>query len=240
MTDDAASIKRLEDLRQDEQNANAGTDRGMFSLRESVIRFGVGRGVVVDKKGRLIGGNKTHQVLSELGGFNVQVVPTTGDTLVVTQRLDLDLDDTEDPAARELAFADNRAQELNLAWDAQQVAAGVEQGLDLGAFFHQHELDAIINELAAEEDEAEEADDHDPVPEMTVQPFEHYDYVMVVFRNTWDWSQAVDLLGIRPEGFSFTTSKGARHRKVGLCRVVDGQRFLERWGQHDASRDPQP
>jgi hypothetical protein len=49
------------------------------------------------------------------------VVPTTGDTLVVTQWADLDLDN-ECGMARELAFADKRVAELNLAWDAQQIA----------------------------------------------------------------------------------------------------------------------
>lgn len=36
----------------------AGTERGQWALRESLIRYAVGRGVLVDREGRLIAGNK--------------------------------------------------------------------------------------------------------------------------------------------------------------------------------------
>jgi hypothetical protein len=230
MPDEPQTI-RLDDLQPDEQNANRGTDRGAWALQESLIRFGVGRGVLADREGRLIAGNKTAAALRKLNpDIPVIVVPTTGDSLVVTQRLDLDLE--EDSTARELAIADNRVAELDLAWDAQQIAAGLEEGLDLGIFFHQHEIDSLLH---GDEEEGgkggkgkTKGDEHDPVPEMAIQPFEHYDYVLILFRNTWDWAQAVDRLGLQPEGFSFTDSQGKPHRKIGLCRVLDGARFLER------------
>lgn len=219
-------IQSLADLVLDDNNANLGTERGMWSLQESVIRFGVGRGIVVDRRGRVIGGNKTTETLGKLNpAVKVVVVPSDGDTLVVTQRTDLDL--AEDPEARELAFADNRVGELNLAWDAQKIAAAAEAGLDLAAFFHHGEADS----LAQPEDALGKSDKEaeiDPTPEMEVQPFEHYDYVMLVFRNTWDWARAVDVLNIEPRAFAFTSSKGEKHRKIGLCRVLDGAKFLEK------------
>lgn len=221
------TITRLDALQPDTENANLGTDRGAWALQESLMRFGVGRGVLVDRDGRLIAGNKTAETLRQLNpDLPVIVVPTEGDALVVTQRTDLDLE--TDPAARELAFADNRVAELDLTWDAQQIAAQAEQGLDLAVLFHQHEIDALLADVddEASAGKGKQRDDHDPVPEMEVQPFEHYDYVLVVFRNTWDWAKAVDFLGLRDEGFSFVDSKGNRHRKIGLSRVMDGARFL--------------
>ena len=227
MTDDVKPIQSLQDLALDGENANLGTDRGEWALRDSLIRFGVGRGVLADRQGRLIGGNKTYEALDALGDdVQLVVVPTTGDTLVVTQRVDLDLD-SEDGMARELAFADNRVAELNLAWDAQQIAGSMDAGHDLAAFFHQHEVQALLAELDEEDAGGDEKDEHDPVPEMEIQTFEHYDYVAIFFRNTWDWAKAVDVLGIEEAGFSFTSKDGRGHRKVGLCRVMDGKRFLE-------------
>ncbi len=219
-------IQSLADLVLDDNNANLGTERGMWSLQESVIRYGVGRGIVVDRRGRVIGGNKTTETLGKLNpGVKVVVVPSDGDTLVVTQRTDLDLED--DPEARELAFADNRVGELNLAWDAQKIAQAAEAGLDLAAFFHHGEADSLAQPEDALTKASKEAE-LDPTPEMEVQPFEHYDYVMLVFRNTWDWARAVDALGIEPRAFAFTSSKGEKHRKIGLCRVLDGAKFLEK------------
>ncbi len=234
---DAKTI-RLDELQPDAQNANLGTDRGAWALQESLIRFGVGRGLLADREGRLIAGNKTAEALRKLNPeIPVIIVPTTGDALVVTQRLDLDLE--ADPAARELAIADNRVAELDLAWDAQQIAAGAEQGLDLAILFHQHEIESLLSgeEEGSGKGKKGQGSDHDPVPEMEIQPFEHYDYVLILFRNTWDWAQAVDLLDVRPEGFSFTDSQGKEHRKVGLCRVLDGGRFLARL-QQCASSSP--
>jgi hypothetical protein len=234
---EATQITTIDDLQLDERNANQGTDRGEFALRESLIRFGVGRGVLADRNGKLIGGNKTRQALAALGEeVQVITVPATGNTLVVTQRVDLDLDDPDDPTARELAIADNRVAELDLAWDAQRIAEASD--LDLAAFFHQHELDAILNAVEEEAEQEDQDDEHDPVPEMEVQPFEHFDYVMLVFRNTWDWAKAVDALGIEERGFSFTSTKGVRHRKVGLCRVIDGRELLSLLEERCASSSP--
>lgn len=230
-TDDQSvkPIQSLADLELDDNNANQGTERGMWSLQESVIRFGVGRGIVVDRRGRVIGGNKTTETLEKLNpGVRVVVVPSDGDTLVVTQRTDLDL--AEDPEARELAFADNRVGELNLAWDAQKIAQALEDGLDLQAFFHHGEADDLEQPEDALTKGSKEAE-IDPVPEMEVQPYEHYDYMLLIFRNTWDWARAVDVLGIEPRAHTFKTSKGERHRKIGLCRVLDGAKFLERLEQ---------
>lgn len=240
---DVKQIESLEDLEIDEANANLGTDRGEWALRESLMRFGVGRGVLVDRQGRLIGGNKTREAIEAIGeDVEVVTVKSTGRTLVVTQRVDLDLEDA-DGVARELAFADNRVGELNLAWDAQSIAQAIEQGLDLGAFFHQHEVQGLLDGTGGEDGGAETTkDERDPVPEMEIQPFEHWDYVAIFFRNTWDWAKAVDLLGIEEQGFSFTAKDGNAHRKVGLCRVMDGKRFLEALTQHAqrAEADPVP
>jgi hypothetical protein len=86
--------------------------------------------------------------------------------------------------------------------------------------FYDDELDRIGGVAEAEE-ESEKGED--PFPEMALQPFEHYDYVMLVFRDHFDWSRALDLLGLQKEGFSVTK----KHRKIGLVRVIDGRKVLD-------------
>jgi DNA modification methylase len=105
------------ELTPDDDNANLGTQRGMGLLEESLRSAGAGRSIVVDRNGKIIGGNKTAEKAMELG-IPVTVVETDGTTLIAVKRIDLDLDDPNSPA-RELALADNRVGQVNLAWAAE-------------------------------------------------------------------------------------------------------------------------
>jgi len=78
-----------------------------------------------------------------------------------------------------------------------------------------------------EADEEEKPDGPPPPPEMELQPFEHYDYVVVLFRSSLDWAQAVERLGMQHEG---VTLRDGEKRKIGRGRVVEGQRFLDLLG----------
>jgi len=74
----------------------------------------------------------------------VIVVESRGDQLIAVQRTDLELDD---PAARELAIADNRAAELGLEWNPT-VLSELVSDLDLQPFFSDDELKEIGVELS--------------------------------------------------------------------------------------------
>lgn len=135
-------IHGIADLTPDPTNANKGTERGRYMVEASLRETGAGRSIVADKAGRVIAGNKTLEAWAEIGG-EIQVVRTDGKKLVVVQRDDLDLAD-EIGAARKLAYFDNRSQETSLSWDAEQILADIESGLDLSAMFFENELDDII------------------------------------------------------------------------------------------------
>jgi hypothetical protein len=82
---------------------------------------------------------------------------------------------------------------------------------------------ATVEEPVSEDADADEATGGPP--EMELQPFEHYDYMVVLFRSSLDWAQAVERFGLRqPEAF---TLKDGEHRKIGKGRVIDGSRLLE-------------
>lgn len=89
-------------------------------------------------------------------------------------------------------------------------------------------LEDLLHGLAAgadvdgDVDAAEDADLAGP-PEMELQVFEHYDYVVFLFRDVQDWRSAAELLGLERE--AFTLRDGAT-KKIGLGRVVDGRRLL--------------
>jgi len=140
--------KKIADLKPDNSNANKGTERGLRSLDDSLATVGLGRSIVTDKHGNIIAGNKTTERAIDSGFEDAIVVRSDGKRLVVVQRDDLDLYDTDpNNPARKLAYYDNRVAELDLSWDAEQLLADVNAGMDFDGLFAQDEIDDIISEL---------------------------------------------------------------------------------------------
>jgi len=136
------TISKLSDLTPDQANANRGTERGRYMVEASLTETGAGRSIVADKDGRIIAGNKTLEAWAGMGGA-VKVVETDGHELVVVQRTDLDLSDPKGKA-RKLAYYDNRAGQLGLDWDAEQLLADVNAGVDLAAMFKADEIAELL------------------------------------------------------------------------------------------------
>lgn len=133
----------IEELRQDTLNFNKGTYEGEVLIKKSLERFKAGRSVLIDKDNNIIAGNKTVSAAATMG-MKVRVIETTGDELVAVKRTDIDIDSKE---GRELALADNRTAQINLAWDEPNIeAAEIQFGLDASDFG----LEMTDNEPTAE------------------------------------------------------------------------------------------
>ena len=138
-------IETLADLQPDRTNANRGTQRGRGMVEASLRETGAGRSIVVDKDGRIIAGNKTLEAWADIGG-EIEIVRTDGKRLVVVQRDDLDLSD-DTGAARKLAYYDNRAGQVGLDWDTEQLLADLNAGVDLSGMFRDDELDELLERV---------------------------------------------------------------------------------------------
>jgi len=208
-------LKHVHDLTPDPVNANQGTARGRSMLETSVRRYGFGRSVLADRNGRVIAGNKTVEAAGAAGeNPRIILVPTTGKELVVVQRTDLDL--SKDVEAKELAVADNRTSELGLQWNVASLQQLEKDGLDPRQFFRTAEWEKLVEDGSAAVQAATE------VPGMALQPFEEYNYLLVMFKNSQDWQGICDRLGIKRESVALGTAT-----KVGLGRVLDGAALLE-------------
>jgi hypothetical protein len=142
MSDVGTEAASLTALRPDDRNANAGTERGRAMVEESLRRYGAGRSILVDKHGRIIAGNTTHEAAVDIGLKEAVVVKTDGTKLVVVQRIDLDIDS---PAARALAVADNRTSEVGLSWEPGVLAGlAADESIDLSALFSAVELADLL------------------------------------------------------------------------------------------------
>ena len=132
-------------IRPDATNANKGTERGRYMVETSLRETGAGRSILLDADGRIIAGNKTFEAATDIG-LPVRIVETDGTELIAVQRTDLDLSDPTG-TARKLAYYDNRASQVGLEWDAEQVLADITAGVDLEAMFRQDELDELLKDL---------------------------------------------------------------------------------------------
>ncbi len=141
-----STIEHMRDLTLDPQNANKGTERGSEMLKASLIAYGAGRSLLVDKHGVVIAGNKTLEAAALVGLNDVVVVPTDGSKLIVVQRTDLDL--SIDSKAKALAVADNRVSEVSLDWDPSVLSELTASNIDLSKLFSQDELLKILGETA--------------------------------------------------------------------------------------------
>lgn len=100
-------------------------------------------------------------------------------------------------------------------------------GYGVGEMDLLHDLQKIANNAA----ELPDADNHleaNPVPEMEIQPFEHFDYFMIVCSDHYLFLNLAQKLGVEKRAF---TMRDGKTRKVGICRVVHGQRLLDLLGE---------
>lgn len=135
-------LRKIADLSPDKHNPNLHTERGTGMLEKSLREYGAGRSILVDRAGRVVAGNATLESAAAIGLDKIIVVPTSGDQLVVVQRIDLDLE--TDPKARELSIADNRVAQVDLDWNADALASF--ENIDLSKFFVDDELNRILSD----------------------------------------------------------------------------------------------
>jgi len=161
------TIQTIADLRPDPDNANLGTERGLRVLDDSLRECGAGRSILADASGTVLAGNKTLERAADIG-LPVRIVQTDGTELVVVQRTDLDLagDDGQRERARRLAYLDNRSSELGLAWDATQVLADLEAGVNLEGLWRDDELTELLAGLVEPEAVADPGADVDKAEEL--------------------------------------------------------------------------
>jgi ParB-like chromosome segregation protein Spo0J len=120
----------IDRLSTDRSNRNKHSGRGRRAVKDSIENFGCGRSILLDSKNNIIAGNASYRAALEAGIGDVVVVDTRGDQLVAVRRTDLDLTE-KNGKARALSVADNRAGELNLAWDLTALAEDLRSGLEL-------------------------------------------------------------------------------------------------------------
>jgi hypothetical protein len=148
---------------------------------------------------------RTHQ--ADWPTLILDVTDEEADMLLLTLDPIAGLANTDDTALRKLLDSTHAA------------TPGIE---DLLQTLRAHEPD-VAADLTVDEDGNVEQGDDKVLPEMELQPFEHYDYVVLLCKNSHDWMTLQELLGIEP--VQFTNSNGSR--QFGRGRVVDASKAVE-------------
>ena len=197
-------MAKLSDLNKDERNANQGTDRGRAMVKDSIAQDGFGRSGLIDRNGKIIAGNKTHEASGEVFGADsdVIIVESDGTKPIFVKRTDLDLDE-EDGAARRLAYRDNFASFFGFELDAGVVAEDLDLGFDfekLGIFegdlgIWPDEGPPSLDDLADEYGEPEERDFW-PYIKVQVSPetMELFNSLMAMVDSTEDEARKVEII----------------------------------------------
>jgi hypothetical protein len=103
-----------------------------------------------------------------------------------------------------------------------------------------YDMQSALRTMAADADKQRAATDPaaraesggDEIPEMELEPLEHYDYVCVIARSVQDWNRIADVLCLDRQRKPGT-------RNVGMCRVVDAKKLLALIDKMQVTQAPQ-
>lgn len=114
---------KIDELKQDERNANLHSEKGTELLDKSLNQLGAGRSVLVSRQNELIAGNGVAERAKAAGIENVIYVDTDGKELVVVRRRDIESGSKE---FYQMALADNIVAKHNIVMNAEVLEALAE------------------------------------------------------------------------------------------------------------------
>ncbi len=221
-------MMKLSELRHPAWNPRTIDAQGEHALKTSLKEFGDLSGIVVNKDNTIIAGNQRVRMLREM----------YGDLRI--ERDVIKLPDGKEIKIRRVDWEEKRAQMASIAANSELVAGKFtpkvkELAQELAAFdpatTEALRLCEIEVETVATADLVEE---NEGPPEMELLPYEHYDYVIVLARNTRDWYALCERLGLKQVNASPVPGK----RRIGLGRAVEASRLLKLIG--DEGNDTVP
>ena len=195
---------RLSEIKPYKKNAKKHDETQIKNVMQSIKEFGVVQPIVVDRNNTIIIGHCRYEAMKRLGYNELQE-----DWVKV-----VDLSEEE---AEKLRLLDNKLNESE--WSLDLLLDSI-QNID----FSDYMLDWDIKDFEEKEKEKEKREK--VFEEMQLKSFEHYDYIVFVFDNQIDWLNMVNEFGLKKVNAGYGTVK-----KIGLGRVVKGEKLIERLGR---------
>lgn len=181
-------------------------ENAVDKVAESIKQFGWQQPIVVDKDGVIIVGHTRYKAAKKLGFTEVPVLWAT---------------DLTEEQVRAYRLADNKTNEL-AEWDMTLLYKELASIIDINMadFGFAEALDELEEDLFFEDE---------PEVEFTEVLGEEHNYIVLFFDNDVDWLQAQSLFDIKTvKGFSTKRSGNGKITKMGVGRVINGAKVLER------------
>jgi len=127
-------------LKPDPKNRRAHNARNIAVLRETIMKVGAARSIVIDEHNEILAGNGVVEAAGDAGISKVRIIDADGHTLIAVRRSGLTANEKY-----ALSIADNRAAEL-AAWNPDLLRADRDAGMDLKPYFTDEELKKILRD----------------------------------------------------------------------------------------------
>jgi hypothetical protein len=182
-------------------------DGSVEQVANSIKEFGFKVPIVIDSKNVIVTGHTRYKAANMLG---LKTVPC-----VIA-------DDLTEQQIKAFRLADNKAGE-NSMWDESLLELEMFDITDIDLSSFGFDLGEMVEEDRKEDEQKQRFE------KMQLKAFEHYDYVVFVFNNTMDWLNIVNEFGIKKVDAGYGKTK-----KIGVGRVIDGKRLLEKIRNKDS------
>lgn len=200
-----------EKLKKDDTNARVHDRNNIEVIKGSLTNFGQQTPIVMTQDFVVKKGNGTLQAAMQLGWKYIAVIKTNLDMTKV----------------KAWAIADNRSGDLS-KFDNQVLQKTLKEledefSDDLFSFtgFDSADLKELFQSSTKIEKSVSKTVE---LEKMQLQPLEHYDYVIILAKNTMDWNYLVEFFDLKRVEAS-VIEKGS---KIGLGRGLDASKFIQK------------
>lgn len=139
---------KLTIFRPQKDNANRHTERGLRMLSDAYNKVGYVAPMTAAADGEIIDGSARLETAFDQFGDEAIVIHHDGRRPVIMVHDDIPNADT--PEAKAISYAANRIAQVDLDFDPAVILADINAGVDLGQWWNEDELAAIIGDLAGE------------------------------------------------------------------------------------------
>ena len=198
---------KIADLLPYKQNARKHIEQQIEKIAGSIRHFGFNNPILIDEENGIIAGHGRCTAATKLGYTELPCIR---------------LSHLTEKQKKAFILADNRIAEVGGEWDKKLLKKEIESLVDEinlldCAGFSDSEIEKIIS--ADLDDENQKLD---TIAKMELQPFEKHDYIMLIFDNDQEFSNACELFKIQKCEVVYSP----KCKKVGLGRVIKGNNLF--------------